>query len=147
MDLKGLVIEKNALVVDKSVGTDAGGLAGAMAYSIDVKADADLVSSFLEMTYFCSEKKQIPLAYLTTTLKFAVDSKHIDVTATETILHAVKTQVSLMMFMLYQKFTDMGVTNYYLVPRPDVFFYEAIKEEFELAPLVFNGVGNYDFRG
>ena len=147
MDIKGIVIEANTLVTVPEAGKNAGGFEGAMAYSIDLNADTDLVSCFMEMTYFNSEKLMTPLAYLTTTLKFSIDHTNIDKATTETILYAVKTQSSLMLFMLYQKFAELGITNYFLQPKPDVFFYEAIKRDVALAPLVFSGDGSYDFRG
>ncbi len=145
MDLKGLVIEVNTLVTVPEAGTDAGGFEGAMAYSIDLNTEADLTSSFMEMTYFNSEKLMTPLAYVTTTLKFGIDRTNLDKATTETILHTVKTQSSLMLFMLYQKFIELGITNYFLKPKSDVFFYEVIKRDIALAPLDFNSDGSYDF--
>jgi len=145
MYLKGFLIEVNTLLIVPEAGTDAGGFEGAMAYSINLNTEADLASLFMEMTYFNSEKLMTPLAYVTTTLKLGLGHKNLDKASTETILHAVKTQGSLMLFMLHQKFIEMGITNFFLMPKPDVFFYETIKQDVVLAPLNFNRDGSYDF--
>jgi hypothetical protein len=140
MDFKGLVIATNYLNLDHSLSSNK-------PYTIEHKHTIEnkemLVTSIVEMALISVPKPTNMYPALKTTLNFWIDNN--DAENAERVLFSVKTQFSQMYFILYQKMTELKLGHIKLHPLCDKDIYQAIKSQIEIADLVFNDVGAYEF--
>ena len=143
MNFGGLLVEVDEFNFFEVPHDDDGKLGGLMIISFDFDVDDQVATSCITLAYFRSGST--PLATLTTTLKFRVDNTGKSKQAAQTMLFAVKSQNSFMVFMLYQQLTERSVQNIKLHPNVDQTLYQMIAHAVDIATLHFDEEGQYDF--
>lgn len=140
MDYKGLSIETNAFEFNDQLHDSAARYE--LDFDIEAKIYSNIIVSTLDMQYYKSNDRLMPLASLRTTLKFWVDIAANDIQSAEKVLFVAKTQHRFTCFTLYQKLNAKKISGFYLPTPTDKEFFAAVKTV-NLAALEFDMNGKY----